>query len=684
MTVLIFLLVAGSANACLSDFQAYKDSDLYGKIGIECRKSDWLFPDARKLIQSIFGGGETQIAVIAGVSSYKNLGGGSEIKQVHNDVVTLRQILWEKFLYDEVIVLENEGFSKSSLDLVFTGYLPSVLSANNKSRVLFTFSGHGAEFENEGYIFFPPTKSININQIADARDAIDFVYLKGILNATIKRSHQFLALINSCNGGHFLTHAQYLGPAGSQLDSGAWGITAGRAHEQVGIQELILGGEHTVFFDLVIRALQGGPIKVGETDFPDPAGGTGVLDVGALGEFLKKASPVAEGGKAQSDYGVLGTARGQFFFVTDPKAATPYFAERVTAVKALLPGLKKFAAVEDGSYELAFDLSAVTPLGTHDDWVFKRTSFRNEEVCLIETTGNQFLRKRITESTRLRELKEYDSGSSTRLRLIYYPTRRRADLYYLSRLAMKGLADQVGELRFGAEGFGLSFGIGYLLSVQTSSLGDESYVRLASIGFTPGNLENLALSSVKEGDRLNVEGLYPASVFEAWAGYSYAPEPGATDNQKAWQLSARAYSEIYEAYQTAVGRLLLEPITRYMLDFNELQTQNMFRQLTASIVRGWHDKYDLLPLEQFPSDGGERDNRVARVPEKVDANFLVDLSRFGPNDIDALENLQPSHYELLAGPMLGHIVVFRDELSLIGFSAAYSEMADKCGVAKFP
>jgi len=49
----------------------------------------------------------------------------------------LRTALIDKLLFDEIITLQEENFNYDNLRYIFENYLPDVLQANPRSRVVF-------------------------------------------------------------------------------------------------------------------------------------------------------------------------------------------------------------------------------------------------------------------------------------------------------------------------------------------------------------------------------------------------------------------------------------------------------------------------------------------------------------------------------------------------------------------
>jgi len=122
------------------------------------------------------------------------------IASAASDIEMLRTALIDKLLFDEIITLQEENFNYDNLRYIFENYLPDVLQANPRSRVVFCVSGHGSDFDDHGFLYLAKTKSITANRYSDLTDAINLTSLKTLMAPTMRNAQHFLALINACNG----------------------------------------------------------------------------------------------------------------------------------------------------------------------------------------------------------------------------------------------------------------------------------------------------------------------------------------------------------------------------------------------------------------------------------------------------------------------------------------------------
>jgi hypothetical protein len=312
----VFLAAAADpAHACLTG--------QYERLSAHCVAE----PFYERILKVVFGdlAEPRQIAVIAGVSEYPNLSALQQLPPVDHDIEMLTTMTAEQLKFDEVIVLKNEDFNSANLRYVFRVYLPDVLVDNPKSRVLFAFSGHGANLGESGYLFLSSTTTISPQRHADVDNAIGLDELAGFLGPTVDQAQHFLALINACKGGGFLSFAHAFGEddATGLQEPGAQAITAGGANDLVHAYESL--GEGSVFFEMVEQALSGRSIRLGEEQFDDPSRGEGILTATDLADYLIDTISVIEDHRQSPRFGSLtGHERGrqgQFFFILDEEQA---------------------------------------------------------------------------------------------------------------------------------------------------------------------------------------------------------------------------------------------------------------------------------------------------------------------------------------------------------------------------
>lgn len=158
-------------------------------------------------------------------------------------------------------------------------------------------------------------------------DAIGLDELKIILRPTIHEAQLFLALINACYGGSFLTVRTSFG-TGALEESGAQAITAGGADDLVHAYEDV--GKGSVFFEMVAAALSGQGISVGGERFDDPSEGRGILTATDLADYLIDTIRIIENQNQSPRFGSLTGnqpgRQGEFFFIVDEEQARKTFA----------------------------------------------------------------------------------------------------------------------------------------------------------------------------------------------------------------------------------------------------------------------------------------------------------------------------------------------------------------------
>jgi hypothetical protein len=268
-----------------------------------------------------------QIAVVAGIANYPNLPIGQQLPPVDYDIDTLTNLLRDQFGFDEVIVLRDKGVSQDNLRYLLSQYIPTQLMAHNKSQVLFAYSGHGADYGNNGYIFLSDTRTIDPHSYDDLERAIDLDELKILMKPTASLATHFLVLLNSCKGGYFVQGGTFAFGANALDARGAHGITAGGRANNVHAFENVGSGKGSVFFEMLFSALRGSGVNVNGVFIPDPAGDDGMLNTLKLADFLSRTIQKIENYGFGPQMGRLyGPSRGDdgegyFFFVTNQRNA---------------------------------------------------------------------------------------------------------------------------------------------------------------------------------------------------------------------------------------------------------------------------------------------------------------------------------------------------------------------------
>src|SRR5262249_25020672 len=156
-------MASSAAHACLPPERS--------KLTRQCTPES----QVTKLLNVVFGelSKPRQIAVVAGVSRYSNLPRELQLPPADYDIESFSRLLIGRLSFDEVIVLKDKDFNKENIEYIFGIYLPGLLSENDKSRVLFAYSGHGADYQDAGYLFFEDTKTIAPSSYDDLSAALD-------------------------------------------------------------------------------------------------------------------------------------------------------------------------------------------------------------------------------------------------------------------------------------------------------------------------------------------------------------------------------------------------------------------------------------------------------------------------------------------------------------------------------
>ena len=311
---------AANAAACLQGE--------YARLSFKCETE----PAFQKLLRVIFpeASEPLRIAVISAISEYKNLPQNRQLPAAASDAEMMTDLFANSLGYDEVILVRNKDFNVDSLRYLFEIYLPDRLNDHKNSQVVFAFSGHGADFDGRGYLFTHDTMDIEIKNYTQARDAISLSLLKTILEPTVGTAHQFIALLNSCNGGHFLSQsAQVFGL--NIEEKGAHGITAGGANDLVYARTTVGTGEGSVFFEMVNSALRGQTIVINGGLHAPGVENDGVLSFGELSTFLHSTISAIENHRisprADRIFPSSPGNQGEIFFILDEEKAKTWFAK---------------------------------------------------------------------------------------------------------------------------------------------------------------------------------------------------------------------------------------------------------------------------------------------------------------------------------------------------------------------
>ena len=328
MVILASLIAfSSSASACLDT-----NDEGFASLSSFCRQDSAIDGFLKILISE--RAKPRKIAILAGVSVYAELSESQQLEPVDHDLAILERLYREKLDFDEIITIKNGDFNLQTLTYLFQNYLPGALKRNPKSQVVFAFSGHGADFDDNGYVFTDKTSTIEINDFSDTRNAIELNLLKSIMAPTIKGSHHFLAMINSCNGGHFLNLG--VRAFGTALnEKGAHAITAGGANEIVYARDNVGSGKGSVFFEMVNAAFSGEDTVLQGRQFSDPANDDGILTADELAVFLTSTIRFIEKQQVTPRSNrIIPPApgeQGQIFFVVDKDKAVAAMHEQFPA-----------------------------------------------------------------------------------------------------------------------------------------------------------------------------------------------------------------------------------------------------------------------------------------------------------------------------------------------------------------
>jgi hypothetical protein len=177
-------------------------------------------------------------------------------------------------------------------------------------------------------------KSLELTKFEDTLDVtVSFEALKTSLFPTMQFATQFLALMNSCKSGYFVSTKVALGENPMQKP-GAHAITVGGPHDTALALGNVGSGKGTVFFELINAALNERDIKLAGTMVPPPGRETGIIGYRELLSYLDTSIGRVVNLEYEPYEGMLleknprGEAEGGFFFVTDPALAEKTLREK--------------------------------------------------------------------------------------------------------------------------------------------------------------------------------------------------------------------------------------------------------------------------------------------------------------------------------------------------------------------
>ncbi|RWA70568.1 GH25 family lysozyme [Mesorhizobium sp.] len=226
--------------------------------------------------------------------------------------------------FEEIIVLENADASRQNIQYFLEDYLSgSARARDGRARIVFAFSGHGAQGENgrPGALVLSGARNKN-----DSANTLKLNALAPMLVNLANESYHFLALIGSCySGGMFPMIDNSLGENYAfPRAKGAHAVSSTTADQLA----YGLGGAHgSIFFDSLIEAVMTGradPIYAGMASFEDGTTlitGGGITRLGPIANFISAKLDLTKNPLTGESFPQLrtGTLRpdgsGAFFFL---------------------------------------------------------------------------------------------------------------------------------------------------------------------------------------------------------------------------------------------------------------------------------------------------------------------------------------------------------------------------------
>src|ERR1041385_4813218 len=413
-----------------------------------------------------------RIAVIMSISKYDQLTDHPKVLDAAraDSEMLIKTLMSLK--YDEIIKISDEYFTEQHLERIFERYLPAMLIEQKTSQLLITFSGHGNEFENEGYILLPKGTRLNINTFADTWNGwLRMSKLKDILYSSIKYAHQSLFLLNSCKSGHFVRKADY----GPDRLSGptAQVITAGGPRDLVSARGDI--GDHggSIFFEIVNAAMANTPLRTPLGPIAPP-GGDGILTFPTLFSFLHDTTLKVTNRAIAPIPGIFmikarpPEIEGGFFLITDEERAKKYLATQYPdnyrslfgagdADRPSAVGPDYSALPERALDALAFGYDIEPKLGitSSGDWTAFKLK-RANDFCFMETTGvealNAYTRSRGQRTGFQRDIQPLGKGKDSKIRIVYDSKSKLAFFIYLTKA---DLSVEYGKIVIGSHVVGV-------------------------------------------------------------------------------------------------------------------------------------------------------------------------------------------------------------------------------------
>ncbi|APO72203.1 peptidase C14 caspase domain-containing protein (plasmid) [Rhizobium gallicum] len=605
------------------------------RLNVYCREESTL----SQLFRVVFGSQAKPrtIAVVAGVSEYAGL---PILNASANDINELVEVLQER-KYDEIIQIKNADFTRDNLEFIFLKYLPPVLRQHRNAQLLITFSGHGNEFDGEGYLLLPTGKKLEISDYDDTTEGwLSMGMLKEIIGRSVQYAHQTLILINSCKSGHFITRQEFGDDAlaGPSVQV----ITAGGPRDSVAADESVGSFGGSIFFEAVVASLRGEPLRTATGPIPTPDLSNGVLTTDKMLTIIQDASNKAYGGSVLPIPGTFTrtpkdtVTSGSYFFILDEVRAKVFFSERypdnfrtlfgdaaLELNKTALSEAPDIADLLAMSKTLPYELEDVVKVAESGDWVGYKVDGR-PGFCLMETTSVDSINKYMAspERTFNREIARYRAGEGSKLRLIYEKVSRTYLPVYVSRIDL-------------SEGHEKLLMLPHINQAVASTIG-------SLVLYEPGSVylfsqENHIEEQFKRGDFVVVEG--------------YVSVTNGSETAAPLQLSSSARRYLLET-------VLVASRTSNFIGMNVEENPQILADFLKSQLRNFG-----IPFAQ------EDDDEVRK--KAIEEGLSMD-------DVFALQRVTDDQIRSLVALYSSRETVFKDYLSLWGFGRVLRDTLAAC------
>lgn len=403
--MIAFGLFGKPANACMRDFDPNADIQQ-----IKCEKGILQGPVVAGLLGRFVG--SRRIAVIAAVSEYRNETLAASAEDASNLVAIFRDVLE----YEEIYLVRNKQFKSDTLRAMFSRYIPEVARTNKVIAVVFAFSGHGVQFEDDGYILKSDAPAIRLNSNAEKQYAISFKELREILSDTVRKSQYFLALINSCHSGRFFAAAppRELGIG----QRAAVAITAGPEGSLVYGYPKIFGEKSgSAFFALFASAIRQSQVAVLDQKINTRALDNGIANFSEVYNTILRGYEVVE--RQRPLRPLQGSlidppGDGAFSFVLDRKKATEFYG-KVVDRGSIVTGYGQ----DENSKSPIVRSGLIDPVvrTRYGDWIVLEAGRPKDRYCVAQSEGIHAYNAYVERSLSLRAIEPFANGQATTLRL---------------------------------------------------------------------------------------------------------------------------------------------------------------------------------------------------------------------------------------------------------------------------